>query len=455
MSNLSNIGNSIYEFDFSLTRVKDDNNYEFIPISKAMILYLEIEDNLSKFGCQGRVIFNNFYSILDKLGLGAGVNQGITLFDINFKNKDFDNQVSIIDKAFQIVTQLGAGDDDSNNPIDKNLNYQFEEYVVRLLREQKVDPASITSSKVTDIIKNLLSTGIDRLKKNVYVDFSNFKDSSVTIPIEHIIKPNQSFYDLISICYKYLWYPDDNSPGLLQLENFKIDDTKIQRKFTMHPLFTDIKKFHDKIAAGEKDLKEYVIEQFTIGGESDSKTIRDNTIEKYNVCEADLETLLRTTWVNHRATYLKDGNITDTNVNTITYDSLRELFIANVLNKKNQSINVPADKSISNNLQNAVDIITRDYVCDFRENSTDPIIIEAGIKAMVTRSFIFDNSAINFRTIGSPYRKPGMFILLNENTPDDKKSPFGYWFVISVKHIFENDIYHNEITAVKFCITDK
>lgn len=455
MSNLSNIGNSIYEFDFSLTRVKDDNNYEFIPISKAMILYLEIEDNLSKFGCQGRVIFNNFYSILDKLGLGAGVNQGITLFDINFKNKDFDNQVSITDKAFQIITQLGAGDDDSNNPIDKNLNYQFEEYVVRLLREQKVDPASITSSKVTDIIKNLLSTGIDRLEKNVYVDFSNFKDSSVTIPIEHIIKPNQSFYDLISICYKYLWYPDDNSPGLLQLENFKIDDTKIQRKFTMHPLFTDIKKFHDKIAAGEKDLKEYVIEQFTIGGESDSKTIRDNTIEKYNVCEADLETLLRTTWVNHRATYLKDGNITDTNVNTITYDSLRELFIANVLNKETQSINVPADKSISSGSQNAVDIITRDYVCDFRENSTDPIIIEAGIKAMVTRSFIFDNSAINFRTIGSPYRKPGMFILLNENTPDDKKSPFGYWFVISVKHIFENDIYHNEITAVKFCITDK
>ena len=452
MSSTSNIGNSVYEFDFSLTRVINDMEYKFIPISKGMILYLEIEDNLSKFGCQGRVIFNNFYSILDKLGLGSGINQGVTLFDINFKNLDFDDKVSIVDKAFQIVTQLGTGDDDSKNPVDKNLTYEFEEYVVRLLREQKVKPDTVTSSKVTDIIRGLLSTGIDKIKKGVYVDPSNFQDSPVIIPIEHIIKPNQSFYDLISICYKYLWYPDVNSPGLLQLENFKIDDTKIQRKFTMHPLFTDIKEFHEKILTNDKDLKKYVIEQFTIGGESDSVTVRENTIEEYNVCEADLATLLKTTWVNHRATYLNNGNITDTTVNTIKYNDLRELFKKAVLNKK-QDPNVPEDKSVNENSEVAVDIITNDYVCDFREDATSPIVIEAGIKAMVTRSFIFDNSAITFKTIGNPYRKPGMFILLNEDKPDENQSPFGYWFVVSVKHIFENDIYHNQITAVKFCVT--
>ena len=99
-------------------------------------------------------------------------------------------------------------------------------------------------------------------------------------------------------------------------------------------------------------------------------------------------------------------------------------------------------------------IITHDYVCDFKEGKGTEAIIIAGIKAMMLRSFIFDNSSITFKTVGSPYRKPGMFILLNEDKPDDeaKSAPTGYWFVISVKHIFENDIYQNEITAVKFCL---
>jgi hypothetical protein len=239
----SNIGNSIYDFDFSLTRIitgddKEKDKYNFIPVSKAMVLYLEVEDNLSKFGCQGKVVLNNFYSILDKAGLGAGINQGVTLFDINFTNLDFDafSKATLLDKSFQIITQLGLGDDDSKNSIDKNLTFDFEEYAVSVLRQKKVDPVTLTNdAQLTKLIQNLLSTGVDINKESLYVRAENFVHSPLVVPISQVIKPAQSFYDLISLLYKYLWYPEQNSPGILQLENFvSTSGEYIQRSFVFY-----------------------------------------------------------------------------------------------------------------------------------------------------------------------------------------------------------------------------
>ena len=281
----SNIGNSIYDFEFSLTRVITDAEgtpikYNFIPVSKSMLLYLEIEDNLAKFGCQGKVILNNFFSVLDKTGLGAGINQGVTLFDINFTNLDFDaiKKSTLLDKSFQIITQLGLGDDDSKNSIDKNLSFNFEEYAVSILRQKKVEPNTLTdNTQLTKLIQTLLATGVDTKQKNLYVQESNFihPTNSLTVPISQVIKPAQSFYDLISLLYKYLWYPDLNSPGILQLENF-IDPSgeSIQRSFVLKPLFNLIKDFYTAISNNETDLSKFVTEQFIIGGETPEPTLR-------------------------------------------------------------------------------------------------------------------------------------------------------------------------------------
>lgn len=452
MNKLVNIGSSIYEFDLSLTRIVE-NEYNFIPISKAMVLYLEIEDNLANFGVQGKVVFNNFFGILDKLGLGRGVNQGITLFDINFKNNDFGDKVSIVDKGLQVVVQLGLGDDDSKNPVDKNLTYNFEEYAVRLLRERKVNPREITGNKnLTEVIQNLLTTCLDKNSANFYVHKEEFQHTSLIVPLDQVIKPMQSYYDLIGLLYKYLWYEDGqlSSPGILQLENFKLNEanSNIQRRFTMRPLFKIIKDFNTKLERNEKDLQDYVSETFVIGGQGEANPIlRENTIEQYVVAEADLDKLLLTTWTNHKVVYMVDNNITDVTTNIIKYSDMRNLFTAAALNSQ-QEINVPKDQTEDN----PDDLKTSEYICDFKESSTDIVkIIEAGIKAMVTRSFIFDNSAITFRTTGNPYRNPGMFILINGDKQDQTESPTGYWFIISIKHIFENEMYQNEITAVKFC----
>jgi hypothetical protein len=75
---------------------------------------------------------------------------------------------------------------------------------------------------------------------------------------------------------------------------------------------------------------------------------------------------------------------------------------------------------------------------------------------LLYKSFIYDNTAVIFKTVGNPYRKPGRFIILNGGYEEDRNSSAnGYWFVIGIKHIFENEIYSNEITAVKIFIEDK
>lgn len=73
----------------------------------------------------------------------------------------------------------------------------------------------------------------------------------------------------------------------------------------------------------------------------------------------------------------------------------------------------------------------------------------------VFKSFIFDNIALTFRVKGQPYRDPGKFIQINVdvktlNNNNDLSEINGYWYVVAVNHIFENDTYYNDFTCVKF-----
>jgi len=66
---------------------------------------------------------------------------------------------------------------------------------------------------------------------------------------------------------------------------------------------------------------------------------------------------------------------------------------------------------------------------------------------------LFHNMAINFRTLGLTSREPGRFISIDKTSGvepgifEDKF--YGQWFVINVKHVFEAELYYNDITAVK------
>jgi hypothetical protein len=64
----------------------------------------------------------------------------------------------------------------------------------------------------------------------------------------------------------------------------------------------------------------------------------------------------------------------------------------------------------------------------------------------IFNSFVFDNVAITFRTKGNTYRRSDRFIEIKS----EKKDINGYWFIISIKHIFTDSVYENEITCVRF-----
>ena len=66
---------------------------------------------------------------------------------------------------------------------------------------------------------------------------------------------------------------------------------------------------------------------------------------------------------------------------------------------------------------------------------------------------VFQNACINFRTLGLSCRESGRFIAIDKQTGVDsgdfEDKFFGQWFVIDIKHIFESEIYYNDITAIK------
>lgn len=445
--NISNIKNSVYSFNFSLAKLSGEvKSNAFIPIPKGIIKYLEIDDNLANMGYVGSVIFNNFYGILDKLGLGAGISDSTTLFDINIENLDF-NETNIQDNSIQTLVILQNNTDPSNNSIDKSIIYNFEEYSVNLLRQKKLEPSTV-SGKITESIYNILANcfkGDAIIEKD---SFTTLRSGSNEMSVNTSILKTNSFYDFLKILYKYLLLTGiNNSPGLLQLENFLEENNgkrSVVRKFTIKPLFDKIRSLIEKIKRGDLNLVEEVLEQFTIGGESDKPSFRENIIETVTVIRPDFKTLYESKWINYTGVTTLQ-NLTDVISLDVKYDDLRKGFERDAL--VNKLSNLPARVDIS-----PVNTIEKVLAFDYPVVSGDNLL-EQGITSMIYKSFIYDNTAVIFKTLGNPYRKPGSFIRLNGGEDGDKNSSVtGYWFVIGIKHIFENEIYSNEITAVKIFI---
>jgi hypothetical protein len=84
----------------------------------------------------------------------------------------------------------------------------------------------------------------------------------------------------------------------------------------------------------------------------------------------------------------------------------------------------------------------------------DPAIIRqhAGLHKLLYVG-LFQNTAINFRTLGLSFREPGRFIAIDKTegveSGDFEDKFYGQWFVVNVKHVFESEIYYNDITAIK------
>ena len=452
MSETSNINNSLYEFELALVNTKSGAE-TYLPINKGAIDYLEIEDSLAFFGYNGVVKIRNFFGILQQLNVLDTDN--INCMYIGISNADLKKDIeNDPDSQMAFLALFDRGGESSVNNIEKTLNFRFEEYFVARLKHESVFQIG-NKKNLTDtpgkLINELLAasnkesvnvtSSLNSSAANSYFDLTGEEPS--TLGLSNFYKPGTtSLYNIIVELYRYVTYTGSKKgPGILAASNtFK--DKIIQRKFTLKSLADYIQGFYLKYRQNTVDLSEYVTEEFTVGSSANNNSLITNFLDTYDFINVDQDDVLSNKWVDYIIAEA-GADLADISTPSVLYDKVRHDFAIDML--AGLAPNLP-DAPTGDNLNKKIVLRGVNEGKNFTQNS-----IENALK----KSFIFDNKALNFTVPGNIYRKAGKFIKVNDKgepgtlKSEQNRNIDGYWFIISVKHIFKGDYYTNEYTCVK------
>ena len=488
-------------YDVEIYLIKGCSNMGVIPIAYSSLKYLEISNDLANIGYTGKIIFTNFNNILEKLNVFTASNNAPILY-FKLRSLGFGDETSTYDDIF-FFAALTEGQDFKLNAIDGNSAYNFEELYVFNLKTTKaikgrsylesffksekttvdklmkylltfnVDvPSEITGLDLESIGKNLLSNKTMAIPTLSAVDHHILREVEVVgepasdgISLTPIANLNNStvLYDAIMSLYPYLsflpkskeliidgenWY----DPGMIKIENDTT--TNGTRKIIMFPLLSTIQSFFD--TASKKGSKvpgaassntdnyyknQFLTEKFIIAQSDSAEYLSDNTVDKYELKRVNYKDVHIKKWVTTNLT----GDSRDGCSSGIirTYSKTRQVFEQICVSPHPCNLpEIPADSD-------TVKIYNK-------PNIAINLALAYGTNS-VLKSFVFDNLAVVFRVKGQPYRKPNRFISINPPQGDkelgdafkNKEEISGYWYVVSVNHIFENGNYFNEFTCVK------
>ena len=450
MSEKSNINNSLYEFELALVNTKSGDKI-YLPINKGAIDYLEIEDSLAFFGYNGVVRIHNFFGILQQLNVLD--TDSINCMYIGINNADHNNIKKEPDSCMAFLALFDRGGESSVNNIEKKLNFRFEEYFVARLKHESIfqigDKKNLTDTP-GKLINELLAasnkesvnvnSSFNSSVANSYFDLTD--EEPYTLSLSNFYKPGTtSLYNIIVELCRYVTYTGSKKgPSILAVSNtFK--DNVIQRKFTLKSLADYIQGFYFNYRQNTVDLSEYVTEEFTVGSSDSNNSLITNFLDTYDFINVDQDDVLSNKWVDY---IIAEAGMDLANISTpsVLYDKVRHDFAIDML--AGLAPNLP-DAPVSQNLNKKI-VLRGVSDSKFTQNS-----IENALK----KSFIFDNKALNFTVPGNIYRKAGKFIKVNDKgesgtlKSEQNRNIDGYWFIISVKHIFKGDYYTNEYTCVK------
>ena len=238
--------------------------------------------------------------------------------------------------------------------------------------------------------------------------------------------------------------------------------------FTLQPMSSYFEK------AGKNEPGEYQIERFTVqevgGTENKPGTNRspkstnqdlqkDTKLGQYSQITSyrfvDISPFMNSTEFVNRPVYSFDFRERKYNVefnnNTVltARDFIKKKYTDKLLTTSNSEklflITLDEDKK-TKNVKPQYSLYGGNEPEDFISRQKD------GIQKLLKLG-VFQNSCLFFRTLGSTNRETGRFITIDkevgveENSFNDRF--YGQWFIINIKHIIENGIYYNEITAVK------
>lgn len=436
MSEQANIENSIYTFNFSIaTGTTKPAEGRGTDITKGDIAFLTIVDDLTPNGYTGYVKFKNPSNILSHTGMGGASNKNSMWFNIDIKCNDFKTG-NTEDTAIKATVQLRDSKDGAAG-IDGNAAFTFSEIQISQLQQNNVEPEHPwlqKSKNIGEAISNIIIYG----GGNETLKGGRVKTKDTPAMIPGIITNGDTYYDVVVHKLYNLLYYNEHGPGLIRLEN------KGSKRVLELTAIGEFVKDFIKAFESKQGLAKYVTDSFTLAPlePNNPNTFRESVIEKYNVIKPKYEELLREKWVSYTMAQHTSSDITTTKNNTFPYSKLREEFEKVVCGGKKS--NLPERTDLGDK-----DVRFKSFQSQFGVNDENLNI--AALKAAVFKSFIYDNTKLKFRVPGIPHRKPGYFIAINDVYKRGGSTELaGFWYVISVLHIFENETYTNEIEAVRF-----
>lgn len=453
---------SNYEFEIFMVNFLENKNYQIVPIAKSNIKYLEITNDLVNMGYVGKVVFTNFYNVLQKLQLFSSSSEAPYMY-IYFRNLDFNATKSGSGEIF-LTASLQKGQEYNVNTIESSIYYEFEELsIARLKRTKVINTASSTGSILNSsekspaqVIKLFFEEGIYNspiMDGTISTDTlirGTENDKGIINDITQItnITNQYTYYHVIERLYAYASFKSAKlegyySPALIQLEN---DSKSKTRRLVISSLLDITQSFFDKIKNSPTDekMKDYLLERFNIAQTGDSPYFSDNTLDKYELKRVNYEDVFENKWTSIE---LVCETVECVDQYQIEYDKLRAAF--ENMGTAPFASNLPKRKANGDS-----DDLVKEI--QYSRPGIDGILAQVYGTNKVFKSFIFDNLAITFRTKGQPYRSPGKFITIKTDNVDlnSKKNQNlsevdGHWFVVSVSHVFENDVYFNDFICVK------
>lgn len=231
-----------------------------------------------------------------------------------------------------------------------------------------------------------------------------------------------------------------------------------------------ISKYFEKAGKGETAPGEYQIEHFflqSIDNYETSKTLRAPFSINLGDTTVDIKTVKYHTITNFRFTDISGltnaAKFNNQPVYSFNFRD-REFNVEFSNNKVTAARDFMNRKYISNLYKGTSDdsssfLITlnqdkeRCYVPSFSLDGDNPEIRQHTGLQQLLKIGVFQNLAVNFRTLGLSYRVPGRFIGIDKLEgvyPGEFEDKFfGQWFIIDIKHVFEGELYFNDITAIK------
>ena len=271
------------------------------------------------------------------------------------------------------------------------------------------------------------------------------------VDITDFMKKDESLYAIINNLYNALRQGDDLP--LLKVETVKLkgkdgEEYTEERQLQYRDILSDrhkefIQEYTSGRDSGRLDYSDVYQEEFLIGPEEREtlNTSPYNKVEEYRHIKPDLGQLRKNIWGAYKINGHRGPDLSNFGTDIINFN----LFIAAFEGIINHPCNIPRFGNDTDPIQQKV---FEQEAISSSINATE--IIQSIVYNRVFKSFIFRNEAIVLRVKGQIYRKPGVFITIRGSLNTQGKPQTDLWLVIRNKHIFNNGLYENEITAVRF-----